>query len=384
MRALLTAGFILIVFASQAVWVTFSPVLTLVSEELNVSVELLGLLAVTYPVFFLILTIPSGLLLDRNFKRWFLFGSIATFFAAAGRLVSFNYYWLLLCQLSGALGQPFLLNAFVPYASQLYEERRTLVISVLSLSMYLGTVFALAAGLKLYTAGGLALLIMPAAVVATVGMVLVLVALKAVKFTKAESFVAKQFGAVLKRKDLWIVGAILGFGVATFDNLATWLQPALRSAGLEKVAGDAVALAIVLGLIGVAVIPDRIARANLRTIYMRAITPLIASFFVILAFALNATLLFVFLGTSGLLMLPAYAIIMDWIGKFCDKEVHGSATGFVGLTSRAISVALTVGAMYFISSAELYFTYLTIPITVAFILTLLLPNDNKLVRASES
>ncbi len=54
------------------------------------------------------------------------------------------------------------------------------------------------------------------------------------------------------------------------------------------------------------------------------------------------------------------------------------------MTSRAISVALTVGAMYFISSAELYFTYLTIPITVAFILTLLLPNDNKLVRASES
>ncbi len=270
------------------------------------------------------------MLLDRNFKRWFLFGSIATFFAAAGRLVSFNYYWLLLCQLSGALGQPFLLNAFVPYASQLYEERRTLVISVLSLSMYLGTVFALAAGLKLYTAGGLALLIMPAAVVATVGMVLVLVALKAVKFTKAESFVAKQFGAVLKRKDLWIVGAILGFGVATFDNLATWLQPALRSAGLEKVAGDAVALAIVLGLIGVAVIPDRIARANLRTIYMRAITPLIASFFVILAFALNATLLFVFLGTSGLLMLPAYAIIMDWIGKFCDKEVHAAPPALSG------------------------------------------------------
>ncbi|WP_290724706.1 MFS transporter [Archaeoglobus sp.] len=384
MRALLTAGFILIVFASQAVWVTFSPVLTLVSEEINVSVELLGLLAVTYPIFFLILTIPSGLLLDRDFKKWFLFGSVMTFFAATGRLLSFNYYWLLVCQLSGALGQPFLLNAFVPYASQLYEERRTLVISILSLSMYLGTVFALAAGMKLYNAGGLTMLVLPAAAVATAGIVLVLVAVRAVKFTKAESFAVRQFGAVLRRKDLWIVGAILGFGVATFDNLATWLQPALRSAGLEKVAGDAVALAIVLGLIGVAIIPDRVARMNLRTVYMRSITPLIGAFFVILAFALNATLLFAFLGISGLLMLPAYAIIMDWIGKFCDKEVHGSATGFVGLTSRAISVALTLGAMYFISSAELYFTYLTVPITVAFILTLLLPNDRKLAKISKT
>ncbi len=384
MKALLTAGFILIVFASQAVWVTFSPVLTLVSEEINVSVELLGLLAVTYPIFFLILTIPSGLLLDRDFKKWFLFGSVMTFFAAAGRLLSFNYYWLLVCQLSGALGQPFLLNAFVPYASQLYEERRTLVISILSLSMYLGTVFALAAGMKLYTAGGLTMLVLPAAAVATAGIVLVLISVRAVKFTRAESFAVRQFGAVLRRKDLWIVGAILGFGVATFDNLATWLQPALRSAGLEKVAGDAVALAIVLGLIGVAIIPDRVARVNLRTVYMRAITPLIAAFFIILTFALNATLLFVFFGISGLLMLPAYAIIMDWIGKFCDKEVHGSATGFVGLTSRAISVALTLGAIYFISSAELYFTYLTAPITVAFILTLLLPNDRKLAKISKT
>lgn len=375
MRALLTAGFILIVFASQAVWVTFSPVLTLVSEEINVSVELLGLLAVTYPIFFLILTIPSGLLLDRDFKKWFLFGSITTFFAAVGRFASFNYYWLLVCQLSGAVGQPFLLNAFVPYASQLYEERRTLIISVLSLSMYLGTVFALAAGLKLYTAGKLTLLILPPALVATVGIVLVLLGVRAVRFTKAESFAVRQFGTVLRRKDLWIIGAILGFGVATFDNLATWLQPALKSAGLENVAGDAVALAIILGLIGVAVIPDRIAKRNLRTMYMRAITPLIAVFFLILIFALNSTLLFAFLGISGLLMLPAYAIIMDWIGKFCDKEVHGSATGFVGLTSRAISVALTLGAIYFIKSSELYFTYLTAPITVAFILTLLLPND---------
>lgn len=379
MRAFLTVGFILIVFASQAVWVTFSPVLTFAAEQIGVSVELLGLLAVTYPIFFLILTIPSGLLLDKDFKRWFLFGAIMTFFAATGRFLSFNYIWLLICQLCGALGQPFLLNAFVPYASQMYEERRTAVISALSLSMYLGTVFALAMGLKLYNFGGLRMLILPSAFIATLGITLILTTISSVEFRKAEIAV-RQFGGVLRRKDLWIIGAILGFGVATFDNLATWLQPALKSAGLEKAAGDAVALAIVLGLIGVAVIPDRIASKNFRTIYMRAVTPLIALFFIILIFALNRMLLFAFLGLSGFLMLPAYAIIMDWIGKFCEKEVHGSATGFVGLTSRAISVALTLGAIYFISTAELYFTYLTIPIAVAFILTLLLPNDFRLSK----
>ena len=377
MRTVLTIGFLLIVFASQAVWVTFSPIVTYAAEDFGVSVELVGLLAVTYPIFFLILTIPSGLLLDRNFKRWFLFGSVTTFFAAFGRLFSMNYWWMVVCQLSGALGQPFLLNAFVPYASQVYgESRRAMVISILSLSMYLGTVFALASGVKLYDIGGIELVILPSAAVALAGVLLVFAGIRGVRVEAGEGRkVVEMLRVVVRRRDLWIIGAILGFGVAAFDNLATWLQPALSSVGLEKIAGDAVALAIVMGLIGIVFIPDRIARRNARTLYLRAITPVMMVFFAILAVAVNKLLLLSFMAISGLLMLPAYAVIMDWIGKYCEKDVHGSATGFVGLTSRAISVALTLGAMYFISSATIYFTYLTLPILVAFLLTLMLPKD---------
>ncbi len=377
MRGILTLGFVLIVFASQAVWVTFSPIVTYAAKDFGVSVELVGLLAVTYPIFFLILTIPSGLLLDRNFKRWFLFGSITTFFAAFGRFLSMNYWWMVVCQLSGALGQPFLLNAFVPYASQVYgENRRAMVISILSLSMYLGTVFALASGVKLYDIGGIDLVILPSAAVALAGVLLVLLGIRGVKIEAGEGQkVVEMLRVVVKRRDLWIIGAILGFGVAAFDNLATWLQPALSSVGLEKIAGDAVALAIVMGLIGIVFIPDRIARRNARTLYLRTITPVMMVFFAILAVAVNKVLLLAFMAISGLLMLPAYAVIMDWIGKYCEKDVHGSATGFVGLTSRAISVVLTLGAMYFIGSATVYFTYLTLPILVAFLLTLMLPRD---------
>jgi len=379
MRALLTIGFALVVFASQAVWVTFSPVLTQASQEINVSVEMLGFLAITYPIFFLILTIPSGMLLDKDFKRWFLFGALTTFFAAVGRFLSSNYYWLLACQLSGAIGQPFLLNAFVPYASHLYEERRTTIISVLSLSMYLGTIFALALGLELYRAGGLRALFLPTALIAFAGTICILASIVRVRFYVAEKLALRGFRAILRRTDLWILGMILGLGIATFDNLATWLEPALDSVQLGRIAGDAVALSIILGLIGVAVIPDRVAKRNVRTIYLRSVTPLIAAFFATLIFLVDEALVLTLISASGLLMLPAYPIIMDWIGKFCGREVHGSATGFVGLTSRVLSVALTLGAMYFISHARLYFSYITVPVLTAFALTLLLPNDRKLV-----
>ncbi|WP_456371019.1 MFS transporter [Geoglobus sp.] len=371
----LIAGFILTVFASQAVWATFSPVVTHVAGELGTSVELVGYLAVTYPLFFLLLTVPSGILLDRNFRLWLLFGTFLTFLAGAGRLLNLHsYYWLLACQLFGAIGQPFLLNAFVPLATRIDESRRALLVSVFSLSMYLGTIFALIAGVELYQAGGIKLLSIPAAAISTAGAVMMIASISALPEISAIG-VKVGLGTVLRRRDLWVIGTLLGLGVAAFDNLATWLQPALRSAGLESVAGDAVAVSIVAGLIGVAFIPSRISKMNARTMYLRTIVPVIALLFAILAISLSSVLLFAFLTIAGFLMLPAYPIIMDWIGRFHEKEVHGSAAGFVGLVSRAISVALMFLATFFIYSAKVYFAFLTAVILIAMLFAFMLPRD---------
>jgi major facilitator 4 family protein len=375
---ILTAGLVLIVFASQAIWVTFSPIVTYTAEELGVSVELIGFLAVTYPIFFLILTLPSGILLDKKFKLWLGLGVLFTFIAGVGRLVNLSsYWWLLVCQLSGAFGQPFLLNAFVPFASRVYEERRALLVSILSLSMYLGTVFALFSGFELYSSGGILFVALPPAIISVLGLLLFLAGIPAIEERTAEKRSLNLRG-VIGRRDLWIIGIILGLGVAAFDNLATWLQPALKSEGLESIAGDAVALAIIAGLAGVVIIPDRISRKNLRTRYLRTVIPIITVLFAILALTVNELMLFAFLAVSGFLMLPAYPIIMDWIGKFHEKEVHGSATGFVGLISRAISVALMLAATSFIFNARVYLAFLTAIVLVALMFAMILPKDGEM------
>ena len=141
----------------------------------------------------------------------------------------------------------FFLNAFVPFASKLYEERQAIVVSVLSLSMYLGTIFTLVAGLELYTSGGILLLTLPAAAISILGLLLIIAGLPALPEVK-ERRALGRLRDVAGRRDLWLVGAILGLGVAALDNLATWLQPALSSVGLENVAGDVVAVAIAFGL----------------------------------------------------------------------------------------------------------------------------------------
>ncbi|MEM0329772.1 MAG: MFS transporter, partial [Archaeoglobaceae archaeon] len=101
-------------------------------------------------------------------------------------------------------------------------------------------------------------------------------------------------------------------------------------------------------------------------------------FFLILSNYHEKMAVYMFIAISGFLMLPAYPIIMDWIGKFHKKELHGSATGFVGLVSRAISVALMLMAPQFIHSATAYFLFLTVVVAIAFVFSILMPNDRKI------
>ncbi|HLI45875.1 MAG TPA: MFS transporter [Geobacterales bacterium] len=378
MKKIATLGFVLITFASQAIWVTFSPVVSKVASQLNVSSTYVGFLAVLYPVFFLLLTIPSGMLLDRNFKFWLLFGALTTALGGMGRLlIPFSYSWLFFCQLLAAIGQPFLLNGFVPFASRLFERSRSSIIVILSLSMYLGTIFASATGYVLYTNYGLFTLILPSSIISFLGILILALGMYRYREQKQVTSSNINLSLVVTKKDLLLLGCILGLGVAAFDNLATWLEPALETVNLANAAGNSVAIAIIAGLAGIAITPSFVNKRNIRTYYIRSIVPLIAIFFAILAFYQAELEVYVLLGIAGFLMLPAYPIIMDWIGKFYSKDIQGSATGYVGLVSRAISVSLMFITPSFIYSAHSYFLLLTAIVAMAFIFSLALPNDKK-------
>jgi hypothetical protein len=247
--------------------------------------------------------------------------------------------------------------------------------------MYLGTIFALATGAPLYRAGGIMLVAVPPAAISIVGLVLFFGGIRAVEARSTEMTML-SFRSVARRRDLWIVGVILGLGVAAFDNVATWLEPVLQPVGLASVAGDVVAAAIIAGLAGVVLIPSRISARNVRTGYLRLVIPIITVLFAVLAFATTRITLFVFLAVGGFLMLPAYPILMDWIGRFHEKDVQGSATGLVGLVSRIISVCLTLAAARFIFSTALYFAFLAAALLIAFVFSLILPRDERLITAS--
>ena len=372
MRILLLAGLALSVFASQAVWVTLSPVASLVAVELGVSKEMVGLLALVYPVLFLILTVPSGLLLDKSFKAGVGLGSLLTAAGAGVRLVEPGSYEVLLAgQVLAGVGQPLLLNSFAPAASRLYPGRRELVVSLLSFSMYLGIIYALGMGYRLYTEGGLVVLLAPPAAVALAGLALTMAGLT----SRLEPYRGSLSGLsrAARSREVWLLGIVLGLGVALFDNMSIWLEPVLSGAGLGDRAGGALALSMVLGLVGVSFIPGLVVRAGVRTLYIRIVSGAAVLVFLTLSLALGGRSVGLLIPLLGLLMLPAYPVIMEWVSRFYPGEVHGSASGLIGLSSRVLTVALASVAVLFIDSPRSYFLFLALLSACALGVSLLLP-----------
>ncbi|MCE4604065.1 MAG: MFS transporter [Aeropyrum sp.] len=376
-RLALLTGLAVTVFASQAIWVTFSPASSEVARELGVSKERVGLLALTYPALFLALTIPSGVLLDRNFRLWLAFGVIATSLSGTLRLMApYSYLWLLACQLLGALGQPFLLNSFAPFASRVFPEKRGQAVAALSFAMYLGIIYALGTGYWIYTRLGLLWLITPIAIASLSGAILFLSSMKNLPLVRmgGESFLA-ELRLVASYRELWLLGVILGLGVALFDNMSIWLEPALSTVGMSDIAGLSVALALLLGLLGVAVIPGKIAAMGRRTLYIRIVSATAILVFLTLSLWTERLSIITLIPLLGLVMLPAYPIIMEWISTFYPKEIHGAASGFIGFVSRIFTVVLASIAVVFIDSPTSYFAFLSTLSALALLTAMMLAPD---------
>ena len=146
----------------------------------------------------------------------------------------------------------------------------------------------------------------------------------------------------VKQKNLWILGVILGLGVTAYDNLSTWLQPVIQTIGMGQVAGTVVALTLVLGLIGILIIPNMITKRDLRTIYLRIVATVVFLIFAVLAFVASKTTLYGLLPLGCFVMLPHLPDNYGVDSKFYVKSHQGIATGFMAFVGRIIQLYVIV------------------------------------------
>lgn len=341
------AAFALVCAATQVLWLNFAGVTTVTAERYGVSESAIGWLAQVFPLLYVVLSIPAGLILDRWFRTGLAAGAILTAVGAVVRLAGDGYGWLLVGQLLVAIAQPLVLNAITSISGRyLLEKDRPTGIAVGTASTFAGMVIAFVLAAILPRADQLRLLLTLSAIFAVITTAILLVALR----NEGEHRVSIVRGALRTTwNDRFIrklcVLVVFPFGV--FVALTTFTQALLEPSGVSGGTASTILLVnVVAGVIGCAIVPVLVVRHRVEIRLLTVALVLTAIGCLVLALIPGTASGFLSLTIIGFLLLPSLPIVLELVERRTG-EAEGTAAGLIWLAGNAggLLVAILTGLL---------------------------------------
>ena len=319
----------LVCAATQVLWLTFAAITTETARHYGVSVGAVGWLAEIFPLLYVALAIPAGILLDRWFRPMLAAGGALVAVGGLVRLGGDTFAWVMAGQVAVAVAQPVVLSAVSKLAGEyLPLEQRAAGIAVGSAGGFVGMLVALLLGPTLGAHGHLQRLLVVEAVLAVLPAIALAVTLRRPGQRSTEHAAIAGNAA----RALWAVPSMrtlcglvfVGFGI--FVALATWLQTLLHPAGVSETAAGALLVGMVIaGVVGCAVLPPMVASKGIERSFMRSTVVVgcvgCVALGVIPWLGARAAVIVV----MGLFLLPALPVILT-----ATERLAGSAAGTAG------------------------------------------------------
>jgi predicted MFS family arabinose efflux permease len=319
----------LVCAATQVLWLTYAAITTETARHYGVSVAAVGWLAEIFPLLYVVLAIPSGILLDRWFRPVLAGGGLLVAAGGLLRLGGDTFAWAMAGQVTVAVAQPVVLSAVSKLAGEyLPAEQRAAGISLGSAGGFVGMLIALLLGPTLGGHGHIERLLVVEAVLAGLPALALAMTLRRPGHESTEHAAIAGNAA----RALWALPSMrtlcglvfVGFGI--FVALATWLQTLLQPSGVSETAAGALLVAMVIaGVIGCAVLPPLVARHGSERGFMRAAVIVGCVGCVALGAIPSLVGRAVVIVAMGAMLLPALPVILT-----ATERLAGSAAGTAG------------------------------------------------------
>jgi predicted MFS family arabinose efflux permease len=319
----------LVCAATQVLWLTYAAITTETARRYGVSVSAVGWLAEIFPLLYVALAIPAGILLDRWFRPALAAGGALVAVGGLVRLGSETFVWAMAGQVMVAVAQPVVLSAVSKLAGEyLPFDQRADGIAVGSAGSFVGMLLALLLGPTVGGHGHLERLLLLEAVLAVIPALVLAFVLRKPGEQSGEHAAIEGSAA----RALWelpsmrtLCGLVfLGFGI--FVALATWLQTLLHPSGVSETASGGLLVGMVIaGVIGCALLPPMIARRRGERGFMRAVVFVACGGCVVLGVAPWLGVRALALVAMGVVLLPALPVILT-----AAEQLAGAAAGTAG------------------------------------------------------
>jgi MFS family permease len=341
-RWVVLAVFMLVNLAIQVLWIAYAPITGPAAHFYGVTDLQIGLLAMTFMIAFIPLSIPVSWMIDTyGFRRTVGVGSVLmAAFAILRGLAGAHYAYALACTVGLAIAQPFLMNSWTKVPANWFPigERATAVGLVIFSSLT-----GVAVGMALTPA--LAERFSIPAVQLIYGGVAYVAALLFVAVARehpptppgpagseARALMLDGLKHALTVPAFWLYLLVWFIGMSVFNGISTWIENIVRPRGFGPAqAGQIGAVMLIGGILGALIIPGLSDRQHKRQRYM-LLGPLLAIPGVAgLAFGITYPQLLLSAFALGFFLVSSSPVGMQYAAEITHPTPEGTSAGLLQL-----------------------------------------------------
>ena len=364
-RWVVLAAFMFINLTIQILWISYAPITGPAAEYYGVTDLQIGLLAMSFMIAFIPLSIPVSWVIDTyGFRIAVSIGAVLMgVFGILRGLAGENYTLVLWSTFGLAAAQPFLLNAWTKVPANWFAiEERATAVGIVTLGNLIGTALGMVLTPILLESTSIATIQLIYGGIAAFSAVIFLIFARETPPTppcppgmEVRALMLDGLKHAFTVKPLWFSLLVSFIGLGIFNGITTWIENIIRPRGFTPTdAGTLGALMIVGGVIGAVVIPafsdkQRKRQLFLYVAFIGAIPGLIG-----LTFATTSTLLFGSAFVMGFFLVSAMPIAMQYAAEVTQPTPEGTSNGLIQLFGQGAVVFVYI--MEAMKSADGSFT----------------------------
>lgn len=345
-RWVVLAVFMFINLTIQILWITYAPITGPAAVFYGVSDLQIGLLAMSFMIAFIPLSIPVAWVIDTyGFKLAVSIGAVLMgVFGLLRGFSSTNYSLVLWSTIGIAIAQPFLLNAWTKVPANWFAiEERATAVGLVTLSNLIGTALGLVLTPILTETISIPTVQLIYGGIAAVSSVLFVLLTKERPPTppgpvgsevRALMLDGLKHALTVKPFLLYLFVSFIGLGI--FNGVTTWVENIIRPRGFTPTdAGTLGALMLAGGVLGAVIIPPFSDKQRKRQPYILLGLILAIPGLAGLAFASSAWLLFVSAFFMGFFLVSTSPIGMQYAAEVTHPTPEGTSNGLIQLFGQA-------------------------------------------------
>lgn len=345
-RWVVLAVFMFINLTIQILWISYASITGPAAAFYGVSDLAIGLLAMTFMIAFIPLSLPASWVIDTYgfHKAVSLGAALMGLFGLIRGLAGDNYTLVLVSTIGLAISQPLLLNAWTTVPAKWFSaDGRATAVGLVTLSNLIGTGLGLVLTPILIEQMSIATVQLGYGAVAVISALLFILLAREKPPTppcppglEVRALMLDGLKHALKVKDFLRYLVIWFIGMGIFNGVTTWVETIVRPRGFSPTdAGTLGALMLVGGLLGAVVIPAISDRQHKRQRYLGLGFALAIPGLLGLAFATQYWLLLLSAFSLGFFLVSASPVGMQYATEVTYPTPEGTSNGLIQLCGQS-------------------------------------------------